>query len=295
MIPRIYKLGGVVTPMKEAAPDWIKTWRDDEGPARPALLLRLRLRIGPERALLAAATRARGRTRCEYPFKSFDGSVTFQRQRSGSARVRLHEGRRGPLRALPGLVGGHPARGRCRRCQGHGARSRGLPPGLGARQRDPLRLQVARASASPAEACGRIRLWQHLCAAAATRWSAQGSRQPGVDLVRPRQEGPRQEDRGGPYAGRQGGARGQQHQGQRPPEGPRGRSREPAARTDPTNGQWSARGPRWSTVALRLRGPGWQHQVRGGGNAGGVEEPHGAAALPGARQTRLTGNADLRL
>ena len=27
VIPRIYRLGGVVTPMKDSAPDWIKTWR----------------------------------------------------------------------------------------------------------------------------------------------------------------------------------------------------------------------------------------------------------------------------
>ena len=27
VIPRIYKLGGVITPMKESAEEWIKTWR----------------------------------------------------------------------------------------------------------------------------------------------------------------------------------------------------------------------------------------------------------------------------
>ncbi len=35
VIPRIYKLGGVVTPMREAAPDWIKTWRKTKAQRDP--------------------------------------------------------------------------------------------------------------------------------------------------------------------------------------------------------------------------------------------------------------------
>ena len=52
----------------------------DEGAARQALLLRVRLRRGPERPGVAARA-ARGPS--SYPFKSFDGKVTFERQRSG--------------------------------------------------------------------------------------------------------------------------------------------------------------------------------------------------------------------
>ena len=53
---------------------------EDEGAARQALLLRLRLRLGPERPGVAARAARRA---SHYPFKSFDGKVTFERQRSG--------------------------------------------------------------------------------------------------------------------------------------------------------------------------------------------------------------------
>ena len=142
VIPRIYRLGGVVTPMKEAAPDWIKHMGDDEGAARPAVLLRLRIRRRTRTASRRSPARATAPNPVEYPFKSFDGGVTFQRQRSGSREFDFTKDGVAHYGLFPDWwedirrVGGAAAR------QGHGARRRGLPPVVGARGRGPLRLQV---------------------------------------------------------------------------------------------------------------------------------------------------------
>ena len=82
VIPRIYKLGGVVTPMKEAAPDWIKTWRRRRPSAIPGSTSASA--TAPTRTASASQRDPRnGPNPVQYPFKSFDGKRDLPRQRSG--------------------------------------------------------------------------------------------------------------------------------------------------------------------------------------------------------------------
>jgi hypothetical protein len=82
VIPRIYKLGGVVTPMKESAPDWIKTWQTTKAQRDPRFYFGIG--YGSDQNGLSSQPAPRdGPNPVQYPFKSFDGRVTFQRQRSG--------------------------------------------------------------------------------------------------------------------------------------------------------------------------------------------------------------------
>ena len=88
VIPRIYKLGGVVTPMKEAAPDWIKTWRTTK--AQRDRRFYFGLGYGSDQNGLSSQPEPRdGPDAVQYPFKSFDGKVTFGRQRSGQREFDL--------------------------------------------------------------------------------------------------------------------------------------------------------------------------------------------------------------
>ena len=127
MIPRIYKLGGVVTPMKESAEDWIKTWRATKAQRDPQLLLRVRLRLGPERPVLAAATRATGRIQSSTRSSHSTGSVTFERQRSGERVFDITKDGVAHYGLFPDWwedirrVGGEAA------VERHGARGGGLP------------------------------------------------------------------------------------------------------------------------------------------------------------------------
>jgi hypothetical protein len=79
VIPRIYRLGGVVTPMKESAPDWIKTWRTTKAQRDP----RFYFGFGYGSDQNGLSSQPHQRDGVQYPFKSFDGRVTFQRQKSG--------------------------------------------------------------------------------------------------------------------------------------------------------------------------------------------------------------------
>ena len=82
VIPRIYKVGGVVTPMKESAEEWIKTWRTTKAQRDPRFYFGMG--YGSDQNGLSSQPHPReGPNPVEYPFKSFDGRVTFQRQRSG--------------------------------------------------------------------------------------------------------------------------------------------------------------------------------------------------------------------
>ena len=82
VIPRIYKLGGVVTPMKESAEDWIKTWRATKAQRDPRFYFGFG--YGSDQNGLSSQPHPReGPNPVQYPFKSFDGRVTFERQRSG--------------------------------------------------------------------------------------------------------------------------------------------------------------------------------------------------------------------
>jgi hypothetical protein len=83
VIPRIYRLGGVVTPMKESAPDWINTWRETKSKRDPRFYFGFG--YGSDQNGLSSQPGPReGPDQVQYPFKSFDGQVTFERQRSGS-------------------------------------------------------------------------------------------------------------------------------------------------------------------------------------------------------------------
>jgi hypothetical protein len=79
VIPRIYRAGGVVTPMQDAAPDWIKTWRKTRSQRDRRFYFGFG--YGADQNGLASQIAPRGGV--SYPFKSFDGKVTFDRQRSG--------------------------------------------------------------------------------------------------------------------------------------------------------------------------------------------------------------------
>ena len=79
VIPRIYKVGGVVTPMKESAPDWIKTWKATK--AQRDRRFYFGFGYGSDQNGLASQPEPRDGV--QYPFKSFDGGVTFERERSG--------------------------------------------------------------------------------------------------------------------------------------------------------------------------------------------------------------------
>jgi hypothetical protein len=82
VVPRIYKLGGVITPMKEAAPDWIKTWQVTKAQRDPRFYFGFG--YGSDQNGLSSQPEPReGPDPVQYPFKSFDGNVTFERQRSG--------------------------------------------------------------------------------------------------------------------------------------------------------------------------------------------------------------------
>ena len=152
----------------------------------------------------------------QYPFKSFDGRVTFERQRSGVREFDITKDGVAHYGLFPDWwedirrVGGEAAVKR------HGARGGGLPRGVGARERDPLRLQVAEPAVHAARARSPAPARQRRAAAAKGR-PAEGPRQLGLELVRARQEEPRQARGGGADECRQGGARRQEHE--RPEEG----------------------------------------------------------------------------
>jgi hypothetical protein len=84
-IPRIYRAGGFVTPVRGQLDELRRDVEEvPRAAARPALLLGLRLRRGHERLRLAGRPRGKDVPNpVTYPFKSFDGSVTFDKQRSG--------------------------------------------------------------------------------------------------------------------------------------------------------------------------------------------------------------------
>jgi hypothetical protein len=79
VIPRIYRLGGVVTPMQSDAPDWIKTWKETKAQRDK----RFYFGFGYGADQNGLASQVEPREGVTYPFKSFDGKVTFDREKSG--------------------------------------------------------------------------------------------------------------------------------------------------------------------------------------------------------------------
>jgi len=75
--PRLWKLGGMAFPGHSKAADYVKEWRQYRPKSTPYM-------FGwgygrPRRAV----TPARPDGKITYPFKSFDGSVTFDREKTG--------------------------------------------------------------------------------------------------------------------------------------------------------------------------------------------------------------------
>ena len=79
VIRRIYRVGGVVTPMQDSAPEFIKTWRKVKSQRDK----RFYFGFGYGADQNGLASQVPPREGVHYPFKSFDGKVTFERQRSG--------------------------------------------------------------------------------------------------------------------------------------------------------------------------------------------------------------------
>ena len=113
--PRIYRLGGFVAPYAGDSTGFVEKWRQHLGVDRPALLLRLRVRLRHERLRRAGrpARRRRGQP----------GDVPLHRARRRHGRpaaqrragLRHQHRRRRPLRHVRRLGGGRRARGRRRR------------------------------------------------------------------------------------------------------------------------------------------------------------------------------------
>jgi hypothetical protein len=81
--PRIYALGGVVTPMAGSSGEFVQSWRETKPFARDE---RFYFGMGWGADMNGFAHQGAPRNGPDpvaYPFKSFDGAVTFERQRSG--------------------------------------------------------------------------------------------------------------------------------------------------------------------------------------------------------------------
>jgi hypothetical protein len=82
--PRIYNLGGTITPMKDDAPNWIKHVRETKAKAKTGTFY-FGIGFGDDMNGFSAQPGPRtGPNPVQYPFKSFDGGVTFNRGRSGN-------------------------------------------------------------------------------------------------------------------------------------------------------------------------------------------------------------------
>ena len=90
VVPRIYKLGGVITPMQAQAPEFLETWREYKKKARPGRFF-FGFGYGADQNGFATQFGPRSGSRLRYPFKSLDGRVTLHRQRSGSREFDLNK------------------------------------------------------------------------------------------------------------------------------------------------------------------------------------------------------------
>jgi hypothetical protein len=80
--PRIYRLGGVITPMQSEAPHFAQHWRETRAKRDRRFLFGFG--YGADENGFATQLGPRQGSNVKYPFKSFDGGVTLQRERSGS-------------------------------------------------------------------------------------------------------------------------------------------------------------------------------------------------------------------
>jgi hypothetical protein len=88
--PRIYNLGGVITPMQAAADDWVKHWRETKAKAQPGKFY-FGFGYGDDQNGFAHQFGPRSGGNLKYPFKSFDGGVTFNKQKSGTREFDLNK------------------------------------------------------------------------------------------------------------------------------------------------------------------------------------------------------------
>ena len=151
--PRILDAKGFITPYAGDSSGFVAKWRQVKGWANPATYWGIG--FGADINGLGAQGEPRAGAAdnpVTYPFTTL-GGVTVDKQVSGAARLRHQQGRRLPLRALPGLDRGPAQAGRRRHRQGHGPRPGGVPPDVGAR----LRHRVQRVLLTRAEArTGRL-------------------------------------------------------------------------------------------------------------------------------------------
>ena len=142
--PRILAQGGVVTPYAGSTENFVKQWEK----VRQGYNSRYYNGFGYGADMNGFGSQGLARNPednpVQYPFKSFDGSVTLGQQKSGERRLRHQHGRHGPLRPVSRLGRG-PAHDRRRPDRrGDGARGRGLPADVGALRGHPPRVQVRR-------------------------------------------------------------------------------------------------------------------------------------------------------
>jgi hypothetical protein len=78
--PRIWKLGGLAFPDSDTAPGFLEAYRERRPVRTPYML---GWGYGADLGGLAAQPDAPKRRKVTYPFKSYDGRVTFKRQRTG--------------------------------------------------------------------------------------------------------------------------------------------------------------------------------------------------------------------
>ena len=183
-IPRILRLGGVVTPMAGSTTDFAAAWRETKQQRDPRFYWGIGWGADMNGFASQGGPRAGGNV--SYPFRSFDG-LTRRPPAQRPARLRHQRRRGGPLRAVPRLGRGPAAARRPGGRRRPRPRRRGVPADVGARRRragDALRSVAPgrRAAASGACGCGRGR--RRCCAAPASR--AGGPAGPGSGAASPR-------------------------------------------------------------------------------------------------------------
>ena len=81
--PRIYKLGGVITPYAGSSPGFVEAWKKTKPTRDPRYYFGFGYGADMNGFGAQGHPREGAPNPVQYPFKSFDGGVTFQRQRSG--------------------------------------------------------------------------------------------------------------------------------------------------------------------------------------------------------------------
>ena len=137
--PRLWKLGGMAFPGHSATDDYVKDWKNYRPRETP---YEFGWGYGADLGGLSHQPDKSKKGAISYPFKSYDGQVTFDRQKTGNAHLRLREGGRRALRPVRRLARGPAPRRR------QAARRRHV----GRAPRRTCRCGSARAASSPTAA-----------------------------------------------------------------------------------------------------------------------------------------------